>query len=441
MIVKNERKSPLALLPLLVFVGFFLVSGMLLDDFYALPAPIAVIMGILTAFLLFYKEGLNENMQRFIKGCGDVHVVTMCLIVLLCGAFSVVMTELGAVSQVALIAQKYLSERYLYAGVFAMASFLSFASGTSVGAISTLTPVVAGFAQIEGVGVALLAGCVLSGAMFGDNLSFTSDTTLVATQSQGVGMKDKFKTNAWIALPAAFLSLIILFLVGAGSTAEIHFSAEISAHINWLQLTPYVAVIVLATVGVNVFSALLIGTLWGMIIGMCEQGWTWLASANHFYNGMLKMSDSLLVFMLTGGLAHLVEKQGGLNYLLFKMKHFMTSPIRAKVGIGFLVSLLDAAIANNTIAIMVAGPIAKRIGTHFKIPATQTACILDILSCVVQGIIPYGAQMLILLSLLGVKIPYLTLLGSMYYIWLLFFGALFYFLILSLWVDKKSKTE
>lgn len=426
----------ITLLPLLVFVGIFLGSGIVLGDFYALPAPIAVFSGVVVAFLLFYKNGVQENIYRFIKGCGDSNIVMMCLIVLLSGAFQMVTKEMGAVQMVVQITQQYLSPMFLYAGVFVLASFLSFASGTSVGAISTLTPIVAGFVQIEGVNAPLLAASVLSGAMFGDNLSIISDTTIVATQSQGCSMKDKFRVNARIAFPASILSVIVLALVGFYiSPNEMLIPQEQS--IEWIKILPYILVIVLALLGVNVFVSLFAGIVLAGVIGWAN-GIFLMDFVKNIYSGFTSMTEVFLVFFFTGGLAYMVEKQGGIEFLISKISKWITSKWKAKLGMASLVALVDAAIANNTVAIMVSAPVCKRISTEFGIKPTHTASIMDIISCIVQGIIPYGAQVLILLKLMNTDIDYLEMISKSYYLWFLFLFSIFYF---GFYARKKSYSK
>ncbi len=416
-----------SLLPLIVFIAVFLGSGIISGDFYALPAPIAVFAGIITAFILFFRNGIHQNIETFIRGCGNENIVMMCLIVLLCGAFSKVTTAIGATETVVHLAQSYLSPRFLYAGVFILASFLSFSSGTSVGAISTLTPIVAGFVQLEGIDTALIAASLLSGAMFGDNLSIISDTTIVATQSQGCSMKDKFRTNSRMAFPASILTVIILMLLGFYLHPNQSGVLVDNITIQWLKILPYLFVITMALAGVNVFITLFLGVVFAGAIGGYE-GLTLMEFLNISYNGFSAMTDVFLVFFLTGGLAYMVEKQGGIEFIIQKMSRFMTSKLRAKIGIASLVALVDAAVANNTVAIMVSGSVAKRISERFKIPAPHTASILDIISCIVQGLIPYGAQVLILFKLMQTDINYSEMVSKAYYLWLLLLISIIYFI-------------
>lgn len=426
MIIK--KTTIIALVPLLIFVMLFLGSGIFTGSFYTLPAPIAVLGGIVTAFLLF-KNTINENVKNFISGCGNSDILTMCIIVLLAGAFAQLTKEIGATQTISLLAKNYLPSQFLYVGVFVLASFLSFSSGTSVGTITTLLPIVSGFIEIEELSHPLILASLLGGAMFGDNLSFISDTTVASTQSQGCSMKDKFRVNVKIALPASVLTIIILTIIGfyLHSSSQFFSPSEVTS-VQWLQILPYFVVIVLASTGLNVFVTLFCGILLAGIIGFF-QNMSVLDFSGHIYLGFQSMNEIFLVFLLMGGLTYMVEKQGGIQFLLNKMAHFMTSPLKAKTGIALLVGIVDAAIANNTIAIVVSAPVAKKVSHQFGIKPSYVASILDISSCVVQGIVPYGAQVLLLLAndSIATSVGYFDLISHSYYIWLLLVISVVFF--------------
>lgn len=424
-----QKTSAVALLPLLVFVALFLGSGIVTGSFYTLPAPIAVLGGLLVAFLLFHRNGMEQNMNNFIKGCGNSAILTMCFIILLAGAFAQITQELGATTAIAQLTQQYLSVRFLYAGVFVMASFMSFSSGTSVGTITTLLPIVAGFLQIENISQSLVLASLLGGAMFGDNLSFISDTTIAATQSQGCQMKDKFRVNVRIAFPASLVTIVVLVFVGMNLHASSQgFSAE-NTPIEWLKMIPYIVVIALASWGTNVFVTLFVGILVAGSIGV-SQSMSVLEVSQHIYTGFSSMNSIFLVFLLMGGLSYMIEKQGGISFILRKMNRFMTTPLRAKAGVAGLVTLTDLAIANNTIAIVVSAPVAKEVSHRFGIKSSYMASILDISSCIVQGIVPYGAQVLLLLAndTIRGKVGYFDLISQSYYIWFLLLFSVVFFL-------------
>ena len=421
MSLEPKKANGIALLPLIVFVAIFLWSGIQYGSFYEFPAPIAVLIGIVTAFLIFHRNGINENVSGFIKGCGNPSILMMCLIALFSGAFSLVTKNIGATDTFVEITKNYLSLQYLYAGVFVIASFLSFASGTSVGAVVSLAPIAAGFVSLPNVNVELIAGSLLGGAMFGDNLSFISDTTIAATQSQGCEMKDKFRMNGKIALPASVLTVLVLIIIGVSIHPSGHSLSEGSSPIQWINLLPYITVIVLAIAGLNVYVTFLIGTLISGILGFWYGTFDLLGYCKTIFDGFASMNDIFLVFLFTGGLAYLIEREGGISFLTQKIGKFINTKGRALAGISALVALIDAAVANNTVAIVISAPVAK------KIPPIQAASILDISSCIVQGIIPYGAQVLLLIKLLGTDVNYSSMIAQSFYIWLLLLCMIVFF--------------
>ena len=427
MSLEPKKANGIALLPLIVFVAIFLWSGIQYGSFYEFPAPIAVLIGIVTAFLIFHRNGINENVSGFIKGCGNPSILMMCLIALFSGAFSLVTKNIGATDTFVEITKNYLSLQYLYAGVFVIASFLSFASGTSVGAVVSLAPIAAGFVSLPNVNVELIAGSLLGGAMFGDNLSFISDTTIAATQSQGCEMKDKFRMNGKIALPASVLTILTLIIIGVSIHPSGHSLSEGSSPIQWINLLPYITVIVLAIAGLNVYVTFLIGTLISGILGFWYGTFDLLGYCKTIFDGFASMNDIFLVFLFTGGLAYLIEREGGISFLTQKIGKFINTKGRALAGISALVALIDAAVANNTVAIVISAPVAKKISEEYKISPIQAASILDISSCIVQGIIPYGAQVLLLIKLLGTDVNYSSMIAQSFYIWLLLLCMIVFF--------------
>ena len=428
MSLEPKKANGIALLPLIVFIAIFLWSGVQYGSFYEFPAPIAVLIGIVTAFLIFHRNGINENVSGFIKGCGNPSILMMCLIALFSGAFSLVTKNIGATDTFVEITKNYLSLQYLYAGVFVIASFLSFASGTSVGAVVSLAPIAAGFVSLPNVNVELIAGSLLGGAMFGDNLSFISDTTIAATQSQGCEMKDKFRMNGKIALPASVLTILTLIIIGVSIHPSGHSLSEGSSPIQWINLLPYITVIVLAIAGLNVYVTFLIGTLISGILGFWYGTFDLLGYCKTIFDGFASMNDIFLVFLFTGGLAYLIEREGGISFLTQKIGKFINTKGRALAGISALVALIDAAVANNTVAIVISAPVAKKISEEYKISPIQAASILDISSCIVQGIIPYGAQVLLLIKLLGTDVNYSSMIAQSFYIWLLLLCMIVFFI-------------
>lgn len=414
--ITEQAPSLKALIPFLVFIFLFLGVGIALDDFYAFPSPLAVIVGIATAVLLF-KGNTNSKINTLLQGCGDSKILTMCLIYLLAGAFASVAAAMGAVSSVVNLGLTTISTEMLPVGIFILAAFLSTATGTSVGSIVALGPIVIGLADQSGTSFALLSATLLGGAMFGDNLSFISDTTIAATQSLGVKMKDKFKANFFIALPAALITLVILFFVG--QNAEASEVVTDAGNYSWFKIVPYLLVIVLAIIGVNVFVVLFLGTLLAGAMGILNQDFDLLVFSRTVYDGFLGMSDIFLLSLLTGGLAALVTKAGGIAYLLKQIGKKIRNKRSAQLGIASLVSLTNMAIANNTVSIIITGPIAKEISETYGIDKRRTAALLDIFSCIFQGLLPYGAQVLLLLSFADGRFDYFELVSNSWYLLIL----------------------
>ena len=420
----KDTQSGVALLPFLVFVIIFLGSGIILDDFYAFPASVAALCGVISAFLL-PKASFQEKLKFFMKGCGEESIITMCIIYLLAGAFSAVSKATGSIDAVVFFGSQYFSAQYIPLGVFLMASFLSVSAGTSVGTIVALTPIVMGFAENTQTDINVVAASLLCGAMFGDNLSFISDTTIAATQSLGCQMKDKFRTNIMIAFPAAVIAAVIFIFLGGNSSSSVLENQASGSPSIWL-IFPYLLVIVLSVLGVNVFLVLIVGVLLSGIIGISTGSLSWLNFANKIYEGFLGMNEIFLLALLTGGLAGIVENMGGITFLLNKAKQMMRGQKSAYFGMGFLVSLIDAAIANNTIAIVLSGKVAQNITEKYNLSPKFSASVLDIFSCIVQGILPYGAQILILIKLSENKVNYLEIMQNAWYLYfLLFFVVLF----------------
>lgn len=406
----------LSILPLLLFVGIFLGFGIYNQDFYALPSPIAALIGIVSAFVLL-KGKVNEKIDSFLKGCGDGKILTMCIIYLLAGAFATVSKATGSVDTIVNLGLNYISAAYFPVGIFVIASFLSFASGTSVGSIVTLGPIVIDLAEKSGSPLGLIGAALLSGAMFGDNLSVISDTTIAATQSLGCEMKDKFRVNFKLAFPAAIIAIVILVAIG--------FSQETSAvpleqkDYNFILILPYLLVIALSIIGINVFVVLFSGLLFAGVLGMGYGTFGLMDFAKSSYEGFTSMTEIFLLSLLTGGLAALVEKAGGINFLLRNINKIINSKKTALLGIGGLVTVANFCVANNTIAILISGKVSKEITEKYGLKPQESASVLDIFACYVQGIIPYGAQILILISLSNFKMSYTDLILNSFYLHLL----------------------
>ncbi|PIF62945.1 Na+/H+ antiporter NhaC family protein [Flavobacterium sp. 11] len=430
----KEKGNAFALIPLLVFIFTFLGAGIVLNDFYAFPSPVAVVVGIIAAFLLF-KSTTDEKVATLIAGCGESKIMTMCLIYLLAGAFAVVSKAMGGVDAVVNLGINTIDVAYFPLGIFLIASFLSTATGTSVGAIVAIGPIAVALADKSGASLPLISGALLGGSMLGDNLSMISDTTIAATQSLGCDLKDKFKINLFIAFPAAILTIMVFFYLGLNS--DIVTVAIAKNDFSWIAIVPYILVIVLAVVGVNVFSTLLIGTLLAGIIGYFSGSFTLMEFTQKIYEGFISMTDIFLLSMLTGGLAAMVDKAGGITYLLVQIKKRIKSKKSAQAGIGALVGFANLAIANNTVSIVITGPIAKEINDEYGLNPRKTAAILDIFSCIIQGVLPYGAQVLLILSYANGKLDFFDLISNAWYhLFLLIFTLVAIYI--SFW-DKWTK--
>ena len=420
----------ISIFPLLIFVLVFLGFGIYNDDFYALPSPIAALIGITAAFILL-KGKINEKVDTFLKGCGDGKILTMCIIYLLAGAFATVTKATGSVDSIVNLGLTYISPAYFPVGVFVMAAFLSFASGTSVGSIVTLGPIVIALAEKIDSPLGLIGACLLSGAMFGDNLSLISDTTIAATQSLGCQMKDKIRFNSKLAFPAALVTILILIVLGFNQegTAVISGNKEF----NLVLILPYLLVIALSLVGLNVFVVLFAGLIFAGLLGFGYGSFDFIGFAKKTYEGFTSMTEIFLLSLLTGGLAAMVEKAGGISFVIKNISKIINSKKTALLGIGGLVTVANLCVANNTISIIVSGKVAKEINDKYGLKPQQSASILDIFSCYVQGLIPYGAQILILISLSNFKMEYPDLVQYSFYLHLLLV-----FTLISIFFSKKQ---
>lgn len=404
------------LIPFLVFIGFYLGSGIILDSmgvelaFYQLPAPVAIFPGIIVAFLLF-KGSIKEKFETFLEGCGHQDIITMCIIYLLAGGFAIVSKSMGGVDSTVNLGLTYVPSHYIAPGLFVIAGFISTATGTSVGSIVSLAPIAVGLAEKSGVSMPLVLAALMGGAMFGDNLSIISDTTIAATRTQGVEMKDKFRVNIKIAAPAAILTLLLLIVFGKPEIAP-----ETGVYaFNIVKVLPYIFVLTLSLIGINVFVVLTAGIVLSGAIGLFYGDFTWLGYAKEIYNGFTGMTEIFLLSLLTGGLASLVTKAGGVDWIMSTIEKRIKGVKSAQMGMALLVTLTDMAVANNTVAIIINGPIAKKISDRYGVDPKKSASVLDIFSCIAQGAIPYGAQMLIMLSFAGGKVSPFDIIPLLWY--------------------------
>ncbi|MEZ9635165.1 Na+/H+ antiporter NhaC family protein [Vibrio cyclitrophicus] len=405
--------SAVALIPLIVFLSLFIGVGTYLSlqgvdfAFYQLPAPIAALPAVMLALLLS-KDKLNRAIEQFLSGVGHKDIIAMCMIYLLAGAFAAVAKASGGVDATVNLGLSAIPTSMILPGIFLISAFIATAMGTSMGTIAAVAPVALGIADSAGMSIPLTAGVVLSGAMFGDNLSIISDTTIAATRSQGCEMRDKFKENIRIALPAALIAIVIFAF---NSTAT---QVPETGPIEWLKVLPYITILILAVSGMNVFVVLTIGILLagGVSLGSVENyGLT--DYAQDIYAGFGNMQEIFLLSMLIGGLSELMRRQGGLAFLTnlvsgliraFGSSHSKQANGRAsELGIAGLVSMVNLCTANNTVAIIVSGSVARQLAEENNVSPRRSASLLDIFSCVIQGVLPYGAQVLLLGSVFNLS--------------------------------------
>lgn len=395
---QTKKGNAFALLPILVFLLVFLGGGILFNDFYAMPAVVAFMIALFVAFLQNKKMSFAEKITEIAKGAGDENIITMCLIFLCAGAFSGSVTAAGGVESTVNFGLSILPVSMAVVGLFVIACFISVAMGTSVGTITALAPIATGIAAKTGFSPAICIGAVLCGAMFGDNLSMISDTTIAAVKTQGCQMKDKFKENFLIVLPAAVLTIILLyFLSRNGGKADIG-----DLTYNLWQVLPYIFVLIGALVGLNVFIVLLGGTALSLIVGVSLGT---ILPGDIFKvvgTGVTSMYDITVISILVACIIALVKKNGGIDFILYIIHKCIRGKKGAELGISGLALFTDACTANNTVAIVIAGPIAKEISEDYEISPRRSASLLDIFSSVGQGLIPYGAQMLTAATLSGI---------------------------------------
>lgn len=393
---KQIKPNGLALLPFLIFIITYLGIGITLVvkgdpmGFYGFKGPIAVIVGIIATFII-HKGTVEEKFDALIKGCGDSNIITMCIIYLLAGAFSVVSEKIGGVDATVNLGLKLIPANFVATGLFIISGFISTATGTSVGTVVALGPIAIGLAEKSGISVPLMMATLIGGSMFGDNLSIISDTTIAATQTQNVSMKDKFRVNLMVALPAMIATIILLLIFGRPVNAP----KVISEDFNIIKIIPYLFVIISAIAGMNVFLVLTGGIIFSGAIGFFYGAFDALQWTNFIYDGFSGMFEIFLLSMLTGGLAYMVTQAGGIEWLLVKIKSMIKGKRSAELSISALTLITDAATANNTVSIIIDGPIAKEISEEYSVDPRRVASLLDIFSCVMQGLIPYGAQLLI----------------------------------------------
>ena len=395
---KIRNSGLLALSPLAVFLGIYLVSSLIAKDFYKIPIAAAFLIASAYALLISKKAPIEDKIAVFSRGAGHKNVLLMLWIFILAGAFAETARQIGAIDATVAATLHILPPSMLFVGLFLASCFISMAIGTSVGTIVALVPVAAGIASESGFDTGFVTAIVAGGAFFGDNLSFISDTTIAATKTQGCLMSDKFKVNLKIVAPAALAVAVMYIIIGHGAS----FSAPADP-VNWTRLIPYVLVIGLAMSGVNVVEVLAIGIGVNAIIGFCQGTLTWTTWLGSIGTGIAGMGDLIIVTMLSGGMLEVIRENGGIDYLVRILTKGISGKRGAEFSIAALVSMANVCTANNTIAILTTGRIAKDITTRFGLDPRKTASILDTFSCMIQGLLPYGAQMLMASGLAGIS--------------------------------------
>lgn len=386
----KNKGSGLALIPLGVFLLVYLSTSIIAKDFYAVSVTVPFLAAALTAIIMNRKLKFDEKVEIFCKGAGNTNILLMVLIFILAGAFAQVAKDMGAVDSTVNLGLSLLPSSLLIPGIFAIGCFISLSIGTSMGTIVALVPIAVGIADKTGIATALAVGAVVSGAMFGDNLSVISDTTIAATRTQGCEMKDKFKMNFIIVLPAAIITALI-FMVLTKNASIINLDV---LEFNLFKILPYIIVIITALLGVNVIVVLLLGILSSGIVGFIFGSFDIIGLFNSISSGISGMSELIIISLLIAGTIELIKFNGGIDFILNKGLKNFKSKRGAEYGIAMLASLVDICTANNTVAIVTVGPIAKDISDEFDLEPKRVAGILDMFSCVFQGIIPYGAQLI-----------------------------------------------
>ena len=397
----KKEGNAMALLPIGVFLVIFLGAGCLTGDFYSMPAIVGFLIALCVAFIQNRKTGFEEKIRIIAGGVGDENIITMCLIFLCAGAFSGTVTAAGGVESTVNLGLSILPTHFAVVGIFIIGCFISVSMGTSMGTIAALAPIAVGISEKTGISMAICAGAVMCGAMFGDNLSMISDTTIAAVKTQGCEMKDKFKANFLIVLPAAVITVILLFLL----TRNAKYVPAEALEYNILQVIPYLLVLAGALIGINVFAVLIGGTVLSAIVDVVTGALELSQVFVKMGEGVTGMYDITVISIIVACIVSLVKEYGGIQFLLHAIKKRIRTGKGAELGIAGLSLLVDMCTANNTVAIVMTGPIAKEISDEFGVSPKRTASLLDIFTSVGQGMIPYGAQLLSAAGLMALT-PY-----------------------------------
>ena len=405
---KQIKGKASALLPIGVFLVIFLGAGIVFDDFYAMPAIVAFLIALFVAFLQNRGVGFQDKMRLIAQGVGEENIITMSLIFLCAGGFSGAVTAAGGVDSTVNLGLSLIPAHFVVAGLFVIGCFISVSMGTSMGTIAALAPIAAGISEKTGFSMAVCTAAVVCGAMFGDNLSMISDTTIAAVKTQGCEMKDKFKANFLIVLPAAVATVIFFWLV----TGDMSFQLKDIGDYNLLLVVPYLVVLVGALIGINVFVVLIGGIVISLIVGVGTGNILLSEMFTVVGDGVTSMYDITVISIIVACIVSLVRANGGIHYILDLIRSRIRGKRGAQAGIALLAFFVDLCTANNTVAIVMSGPIAKEISEEYGVDPKRSASLLDMFTSVGQGLIPYGAQLLSAATLTGLTpfdmLPYLV---------------------------------
>jgi Na+/H+ antiporter NhaC len=402
----SNKRGFFALSPLMLFIVLYLVTSIIAGDFYKVPITVAFMIASIYAVAITGGYTMSKRIEAFSRGAGTHNMMLMLWIFVLAGAFANSAKMMGSIDATVNLTLSVMPGNMLLAGLFLAACFISLSIGTSVGTIVALVPIAAGIASSTDVNIAMMVAIIVGGSFFGDNLSFISDTTVVATSSQGCKMSDKFRVNLFIVLPAAALILLVYVFMGA----DIKSPANIP-EVEFVKVIPYLVVLVCAIFGMNVMAVLTLGLFLTGIIGMLNGTYDIYGWFGSMGDGILGMSELIIITMMAGGLLECIRENGGIDFIIQKMTSHIHGKRGAEMSIGLLVSLVNVCTANNTVAIITVGNIAKQIGDRYGVDNRKCASILDTFSCCIQGVIPYGAQILMAAGLAQINpvsiIPFL----------------------------------
>ena len=400
------KKGLIALSPLGVFIAFYLVSSIIAQDFYKIPITVAFMVSSIYAIIICSGKSINQRINLFSRGAATEQMMLMIWIFILAGAFAHSAKAMGSIDATVNLTLSLLPPQMILAGMFLAACFVSISIGTSVGTIAALVPIAAGVASETHTDLALMTAIIVGGSFFGDNLSFISDTTIVATQTQGCRLSDKFRVNIFFVFPAALMVLIYYLFIGSSVSAP-----QQVPHVEWVKVIPYLVVLITAIFGMNVMAVLTLGILLTGLIGILSGSIDLYGWFGGMGEGILSMGELIIVTMMAGGMLELIRQQGGIDFIIRLLTRHVSNKSGAELSIAVLVSLVNVCTANNTVAILTVGNISKQIGDRFGVDNRKCASILDTFSCTIQGMLPYGAQLLIASGLASLSpmsiIPYL----------------------------------